>query len=213
MPLQPILKKYFLSASWPIILLFITGAYAPLILKGGIVGDDWGDIAQTLICNGFLECYGTWFPLFSNRPLAPLPITTMTLLFGLNTNWYLIFNTLLYLSAILLTASAIKQLLNPFTDNLFIALASIPVIAMPIVISPINQSTASLAFLFWALSLRFLLSYCYKKTLLSYGAAYILVLASLLTYEVMLPLLILTAALPFGLDSKTLTSKPFQYFL
>ena len=213
MPLQPILKKYFLSASWLILLLFITGAYAPLILKGGIVGDDWGDIAQTLICNGFLECYGTWFPLFSNRPLAPLPITTMTLLFGLNISWYLIFNTFLYLSAILVTASAVKQLLNPFTNNLFIALASIPVIAMPIVISPINQSTATLAFLFWALSLRILLTYCNKKTLLSYGAAYILVLASLLTYEVMLPLLVLTAALPFALDSKTLTSKPFQYFL
>jgi len=213
MSLQPLSKKYLTFASWLLLFLFISGAYVPLILKGGIIADDWGDIAQNLICNGFLECYRSWFPLFSNRPLAPLPITTMTLLFGLNISWYLIFNTVIYLSAIFITASAIKQLLEPFAKNVFITLASIPVIAMPIVVSPINQSTATIAFLFWALSLRFLQSYCDKKTLLSYGASYILLLASLLTYEVMLPLLVLTAALPFCLDSKTLTSKPFQYFL
>jgi hypothetical protein len=43
--------------------------------------------------------------------------------------------------------------------------------------------------------------------------AYILLLASLLTYEVMLPLLVLTAALPFALNSKKLTEKPSQYIL
>jgi hypothetical protein len=117
------------------------------------------------------------------------------------------------LGAILITASAIKQLLNPFANNVFIALASIPVIAMPIVASPINQSTATFAFLFWALSLRFLQSYCNRNTFIRYGAAYLLLFASLLTYEIMLPLLALTVALPFCLHSKTFTGNPLQYFL
>ena len=212
MPIQPLWKKTPTLVASPLLLLFIAGAYVPLLLKGGIIADDWGDIAQNLICSGFFECYRSWFPLFSNRPLAPLPITTTTLLFGLNIGWYLIFNTVIYLTAIFITASAIRQLLTPFAKIVFIALACVPVIAMPIVVSPINQSTATLAFLFWALSLLLLQFSCVRKTLLSYGTAYILLLASLLTYEVMLPLLILTAALPFTINSNTLTEKPLQYF-
>ena len=212
-PMQPLWKKTSTFVAWPLLLIFIAGAYAPLLLKGGIIADDWGDIAQNLICNGFFECYRSWFPLFSNRPLAPLPITTTTLLFGINTSWYLIFNTAIYLAAIFTTASAIGKLLNPFARIVFIVLASTPIIAMPIVVSPINQSTATFAFLFWALSLMALKSYCSRKNLLSYGATYLLLLASLLTYEVMLPLLVLSAAFPFALDSKNLTAKLFQYFL
>lgn len=213
MTLQTLSKKAFFNTSWLLLFLFLLGAYAPLVLKGGIIADDWGDIAQNLICNGFYDCYKSWFPLFSNRPLAPLPITTTTLLFGLNIGWYLIFNTALYLSAILITTGAIRQLLTPLAKVLFIILASAPVIAMPIVVSPINQSTATLAFLFWAISLRFLRTYCNRKTLISYGITHIFLLASLLTYEVMLPLLVLTATLPFAFDGKTLVKKPVQYLL
>lgn len=212
-PMQPTWKKTLTLAAWSLLFLFIAGVYTPLLLKGGIIADDWGDIAQNLICNGFVECYRSWFPLFSNRPLAPLPITATTLLFGLNISWYLIFNTAIYLVAIFTTASAIKQLLTPFAKIVFIVIASTPIIAMPIVVSPINQSTATLAFLFWALSLLLLQSYCIRKSLLLYIAAYLLLIGSLLTYEVMLPLIVLTAALPFAIDAKTLIKKPFQYLL
>lgn len=213
MPMQTPWKKTPMLVAWPLLLLFIAGVYTPLLLKGGIIADDWGDIAQNLICSGFFECYGSWFPLFSNRPLAPLPITATTLLFGLNISWYLIFNTAVYLLAIFTAASAIRQLLTPFAKIVFIVLASTPVIAMPIVVSPINQSTATLAFLFWALSLLLLQSHCIKKSLLAYVASYVLLIASLLTYEVVLPLFVLTATLPFVLDSKLLIEKPFRYLL
>lgn len=211
--MQPPWKKTLTLVAWPLLLLFLAGAYTPLLLKGGIIADDWGDIAQNLICNGFFECYRSWFPLFSNRPLAPLPITATTLLFGLNISWYLIFNTAIYLFAIFTTASAIRQLLTPFAKIVFIVLASTPIIAMPIVVSPINQSTATLAFLFWALSLLLLQSYCIRKNLVTYIASYLLLIGSLFTYEVMLPLIVLTAALPFILNTKTLIEKPFQYLL
>lgn len=191
--------------------LFLAAAYIPLLLKGGIILDDWGDIAQTLHCKGFFECYGSWFPLFSNRPLAPLPITVTTLLFGLNASWYLIVNTALYLGALLITAKTIKAFLSPFATAFFIALGSLPIIAMPVVVSPINQSTATLAFLFWAISLLQLKDFCLTKSRISYLFSYFLLLASLLTYEVMLPLLILTIALPFVIDSRALKNNLLQY--
>lgn len=212
MPLQKTLKKIPPYIAWALLALFITGAYAPLILKGGIIADDWGDIAQNLICNGFLECYRSWFPLFSNRPLAPLPITSLTILFGLNISWYLVLNTLIYLLAVFITAYSVRTLFTSFAKIVFISLATIPVIAMPIVVSPINQSTATLAFLFWALSLLLIQSYCHQRSFIKYGSAYLFLLASLLTYEVMLPLLVLTAFIPFAINSETLTKNPIRYF-
>jgi hypothetical protein len=203
--------KLLTSLSTLLLGLFLAAAYIPLLLKGGIILDDWGDIAQTLHCTGFLECYGSWFPLFSNRPLAPLPITVTTLLFGLNTSWYLIVNTALYLGALFITAKTIKPFLSPFATAFFIALGSIPIIAMPIVVSPINQSTATLAFLLWAVSLLQLKDFCLTKSRISYLLAYFLLLASLLTYEVMLPLLVLTTTLPFVLDSRSLKNSLIQY--
>ena len=141
--------KLLTSLSALLLGLFLAAAYIPLLLKGGIILDDWGDIAQTLHCTGFFECYGSWFPLFSNRPLAPLPITATTLLFGLNTSWYLIVNTALYLGALFITAKTIKAFLSPFATAFFISLSSLPIIAMPIVVSPINQSTATKKSSFW----------------------------------------------------------------
>lgn len=211
MPLQPLSKKPLSYAGWLLLILFLLGAYAPLILKGGIIADDWGDIAQTLNCTGFYGCYGSWFPLFSNRPLAPLPITVTTLLFGLHTSWYLIVNTALYLGALFVTAKTIKAFLNPFATTFFIALGSIPIIAMPVVVSPINQSTATLAFLLWTLSLLQLKAFCIKNSRISYFLTYFLLLASLLTYEIMLPLLVLTTALPFVIDSRALKNNLIQY--
>lgn len=211
MNLKP--HPYRLSASLITLFLglFLAAAYMPLLLKGGIILDDWGDIAQTLHCDGFFECYGSWFPLFSNRPLAPLPITTTTLLFGLHISWYLIANTTLYLSALFITAKTIKTFLSPFTATLFVALGSLPIIAMPVVVSPINQSTATLAFLLWALSLLNLEKFCKKNSSANYFLAYLFLLASLLTYEVMLPLLILTVALPYAIDTKSLKKNIVQY--
>ena len=87
-----------------LLLAFIGLLYFPLILKGGIIVDDWGDIAQSLGCTGFWACYGSWFPMFSNRPLEPLPITLFTFIFGLNIRYYLIANTTVFLAAIFLLA-------------------------------------------------------------------------------------------------------------
>jgi hypothetical protein len=62
-------------------LLFL-GADLPLLIKADISVDDWGDFFHNLNCNSFGACHQSWFPLFSNRPLAPLSITVPTLSLG-----------------------------------------------------------------------------------------------------------------------------------
>jgi hypothetical protein len=204
-------KTLYLTSA--ILVLFLLATYLPLLLKGGIIVDDWGDISQNLSCAGFFECYGSWFPLFSNRPLAPLPITALTLLFTTHFSYYLIFNTFIYFLAIGITFRIIYQIAGGYPALVFAFLVSIPMIAMPVIASPINQSTATVAFLYWALSLQFLFSYCQTKSKIYFGFSYILLLCGFLTYEVILPLLGLTFLLPFILDTDSLFKHPKKYFI
>ena len=191
-----------LKLMWTLISLFLAIAfilltYLPLILHGGIIVDDWGDIAHNLTCANFSDCYLSWFPLFSNRPLAPLPITTLTFLFETNFSAYLICNTAIYLAAIYLFASVIKKIVTYEAALIFFLLASIPMIAMPLVSSPINQSTATVSFLYWAISLWLLYQGTHKKLWVFFCASYLFLLFSFLTYEIILPLILINALLPW----------------
>lgn len=203
-------SQYLTSVS---LVLFLLATYLPLLLKGGIIVDDWGDISQNLSCSGFFECYKSWFPLFSNRPLAPLPITATTLLFTTHFSYYLIFNTFIYFLAIGFTFRIIYQLVGASSAMVFAFLASIPMIAMPVIASPINQSTATVAFLYWAISLQFLYSYCKNKSKFFYFLSYLFLLFGFLTYEVILPLLGLNFLLPFILNTNNLISDLKKYFI
>jgi hypothetical protein len=187
--------------------------YTPLLLNGGIIADDWGDIRHTWNCTGFVECYKEWFPLFSNRPLAPLPLTLTTKLFSLNYSWYLFANTAIYLVALGLSANIFKSFLNPFARSLFFILAAAPCIAMPLIVSPINQLTATVAFLYWAISLKLLLEHDRKNQWLLYGLAYLFLLCGFLTYEIILPLLFFTAFLPAIIDTQKQNKNWLGYFL
>ena len=175
---------------------FLLAAYLPLILQAGISVDDWGDISHNLDCNSFFACYQSWFPLFSNRPLAPLPITLTTRLFGTHYSLYLLTNSFIYLSALFITVRAFTPFISPFSRLVFILLAAVPCIAMPVIVSPINQLTATLAFLYWSASLYLLVKYCQSGSRYRYFLAWFLLLCGFLTYEIILPLLFFTAFLP-----------------
>ena len=201
--------------NWSLIALiaFCLAVYIPLILRGGIIVDDWGDIAHNLDCNGFFHCYQTWFPLFSNRPLAPLPITVSTFLFGTFFKGYLILNTAVYLASIFVTRKVIAKLIGESPSIIFALFAAIPFIALPVVASPINQLTATVSFLLWALSIASLLNFINHQKVSSYVLTYLYLLFAFLTYEVILPLLILTIFLPLIVDINSLRKNWFLYFL
>jgi len=187
------------------VIIYLLAVYGPLISQAGISVDDWGDIAHNLECSSFWHCYGTWFPLFSNRPLAPLPITTLTFVLGTWYSGYLLINSLIYLSAIGLCAKVINTLSSLKSAITFFVFAAIPIIAMPVITSPINQSTATISFLLWATSLISLLHFIQTQRAVYWIGTYICLLLAFLTYEVILPLLILTALLPWIWDSKKFT--------
>lgn len=185
-----------LDTSWLWIALILGAIYLPLILGGGIITDDWGDILESINCNSFWQCYGDWFPLFSNRPLAPLPITLATRLFTTHYSLYLITNSAIYLIALAVTAKSLSPFLSCFSRQIFFLLAAVPFIAMPVIVSPINQLTATVAFLYWAISLHAILKFCLSGNKFNYLLSYIFLLCGFLTYEIILPLLFFTGFLP-----------------
>lgn len=196
-----------------LLVLYLLANYLPLIFQAGISVDDWGDIAHNLDCSSFWHCYGSWFPLFSNRPLAPLPITVLTFSFGTWFTGYLIINSLLYLGAIALCAKVLRHISNQVSSMVFLLLASIPIIAMPVITSPINQSTATVSFLMWALSLWTLLRYLKFQSKFDWVITYLLLLAAFLTYEIILPLLVLTICLPWVFNAKTHRPWTIKYLM
>jgi hypothetical protein len=193
--------------SWLWVVLIVGCLYLPLILGGGIIADDWGDILQSINCNSFWQCYGDWFPLFSNRPLAPLPITLTTRIFTTHYTLYLLTNSAIYLMALSITAKSLSPFISRFSRQIFFILAAAPFIAMPVIVSPINQLTATVAFLYWAISLNALLKFRLSGDRFNYVLAYFFLLCGFLTYEIILPLLFFTGFLPALLQPRNEASK------
>jgi hypothetical protein len=193
--------------AWILVAMIIGALYLPLILEGGIIADDWGDILESINCNNFWQCYGDWFPLFSNRPLAPLPITLTTRLFTTHYSLYLLTNSSIYLIALVITAKSFSPFLSRFSQQVFFLLAAVPFIAMPVIASPINQLTATVAFLYWAISLNAILKFRLSGNRFNYFLAYFFLLCGFLTYEIILPLLFFIGFLPALLQPRNKASK------
>jgi hypothetical protein len=104
---------------------------------------------------------------------------------------YLIMNTLFYLLSIYLTSKVLLKVIGKPAAYVFGCLACIPFIAMPVIVSPINQSTATLSFLFWSSSLFLIFSYSQRDRPWKYWLSTVLLLCAFLTYEIILPLLVL----------------------
>ena len=182
-------------------------------MQGGIIVDDWGDLGQNLDCTEFLNCYLNWFPFFSNRPLAPVPLVLSTLAFGMQFWAYLAFNAAVYLLAISMVAVVVNRLLGVLPALVFWILAAVPIIAMPVLTSPINCLINNASFVLWASALLMLAQYCKTQRLHWYGLSYLCLALSLLTYEIVLPLLVLTVMLPYVLDSQASQKSLSQYVI
>ena len=179
-------------------------AYMPLILFGGIIVDDWGAIQGALGCakSTFWSCLQTHYPLWANRPIAPIPITFFTFIFGTFYSGYLIANSIIYVVAVLITTSILKKITGLIPALFFACVASFPAISMPIIVSPVVQMTATIAYLYWAISMYCICRSAQTSSKISYFVGYLFLLFSFLTYEVILPLLVLTILLPYFYSAK-----------
>jgi hypothetical protein len=90
--------------------IFICTIYLPLFLSGSMVQDDFGFVEHAIARPNFFDHYYFLLShLFANRPLAPLPITISTIVIGKDYSLYVIFNGVIYLTAIFITVNVIKK--------------------------------------------------------------------------------------------------------
>lgn len=196
-----------------LLVLYCALLYSPLIVQGGIIVDDWGDLGQNLDCGSFIDCYRSWFPLFANRPLAPIALVSSTFAFGMHFWAYLAFNAAVFLSGLGILALVVRRVLGNLPALGFFLLASVPIIAMPIVASPINCLVNNSSFLLWALALLSLSQYCKTQRIVFYCATYLFLLLSLLTYELVLPLVVLMVMLPYAMMPSGFIKSIWHYAL
>lgn len=194
--------------------IFVCAIYFPLFLSGSMVQDDFGFVEHAIARPNFFNLYHFLLSnLFANRPLAPLPIAISTILIGKHYQLYVILNCLIYLTAIFITVNVIKKSVGDISALIFGILASIPVISMPTVVSPINLITASTALLYWSIALSLITSYCQLGGTWKYVLSIFLYISSLLTYEITFPLGVMLALFPAIMYRDNDSTSFISYFL
>lgn len=187
-------NRFRYSSIW---LLFVI-IYTPYLLHGGFIIDDWGVIYAAKTAHGFWQTYTNWFPLFSNRPLSPLLLTIVSRTFGQWEPGYIFLNLTLWFAGLALTTRVFRTYISERFALFFLLFAGLPVIASTVIFSTIMQLTATASLLVWALSFYCITRFAYsqKKNLFLYLGSFLLILISLLTYEIIFPLLFLSLFFP-----------------
>lgn len=170
--------------------------YLPYVFGGGFITDDWGVVHRTYDHKGFWNTYLSWFPLFSNRPLAPLLLSLTGNIFGQWTVGYILVNLFFWFTAIFIIALTFKKYFNIVFSFLFIAFAGVPVFSSTVIFSTIMQITGTTSIFLWALSFYFLDKYLRTKKNFYYLSTYVLLVIAMLIYEIILPLLLITILFP-----------------
>lgn len=195
-------------------MIYLLVVYFAYIARGGFIVDDWGVIIKGNM--SFVDNISSWFPLFSNRPLAPLLLAIITTIFKTSPVGYITLNVGLWSAAVVIMGYILKRHLGYKFLTFFSILAVLPIVATSFMFSPGMQVMNSFSVFLWALSFLSLDKYLRSRRKVFYILTYGLILTSLFTYEVTLPLLVITALYPFYLNSYSLKQSKrdlFHYFL
>ena len=187
-------------AGWMLAAAIIFLVYAPYVTWGGIIIDDWAvvyHVADSPHPPSLWQSYRSWFPLFSNRPLAPIALALTSHLFGGCPRGFILINLCFWFSALLLFIAAVRPYHGPAFGWLFLLLAAFPPISSTVIFSPAMQMLGTISVFLWALSFWLLLRGVVRDRWSC--VPYLLLLAALLTYEITLPLLPLTLLYPLAL--------------
>ncbi len=194
---------------WILATAVIFVVYAPYIMRGGIIIDDWAvvyHVADSPHPPSLWESYLSWFPLFSNRPLAPIALALTSHLFSGCPRGFILVNLGFWFGAIAMLIAALRPYHGPAFGYLFLLLAAFPSISSTVIFSPAMQMLGSISIFLWALSFRLLLREAARDRWS--WVPYLPLLAALLTYEINLHLLPLTVFYQLALRPSNSTDRP-----
>ncbi|HBG06017.1 MAG: hypothetical protein A2075_15640 [Geobacteraceae bacterium GWC2_58_44] len=174
--------------------------FVPHLLHSGFISDDWSVVRSGLTTPGFWDRFASWFPLFANRPAAPLVLSFFSGLFGGWTHAYIAMNVTMWLASLILLARVLLRFLSLRFLVVFLALASFPSMASTVMFSLVMQQVALVSILFWVVSLYLLDRHLGKYSPACLFASYGFVLLSLVIYEITLPFLVLNLLYPLLFD-------------
>jgi hypothetical protein len=177
--------------------LLAMAVYVPYVFWGGLVCDDWAVWSRAYEYPGFWATYRSWFPLFANRPLAPLILAAAGNWLGGWVTGYVLVNLAFYGAAIGLTAAVLYRRLGREAAIVFVLLALCPSLSSTLIFSPGMQLLGTSTLFLWALSLALLDRHVTGGGWGSLLASHAAVLVALLTYEVFVPLLVFNLTFPW----------------
>lgn len=146
--------------------------------------DDWGQLSNGV---SLIDHINSWESLWAYRPISWIAIPTLLSLFNDNFIMLAIFHLSLYLFSVFQLVSWEKLKFNLFQKRIAGVLLLSPVFASTFILSPVNQLSASLSFLFFGLGLFY--ERKTSQTRARLPITYVLFLLSLLCYEITLPLI------------------------
>jgi len=183
---------------WLALAAFSLSVYLPYVLFGGLVCDDWAVAAQAQRHPGFLASSAAWYPLFSNRPLAPVLLAAAANLFGRWAPGYILLNLALWHVAVLLVAAVFRRHFGPRFVVAFVAMALAPSICSTVIFSPAMQLLGTSSMALWAASLFLLDRGLRRGGAWDLAAGCAAIGCGLLVYEVFLPLLAINVLYPWA---------------
>ena len=191
--------------------LYVVSIYGAYVIFGSFIYDDWSVIKMAVSQNSVLNAYVEYFPNFINRPLAPLYYGLISR-FSDNAFGYILINCLLWCGAVLCIGKIVGNVFGAYVKTIFIYFASIPLVASTLIFSPGMQSLGSFALFLWAISFLLLFHSLVTKSIAYISFSMVFVLAMVLSYEVCLPLLFLSIALPLVVGNFKWENKRDRYF-
>jgi hypothetical protein len=193
--------------AWIAAIMMVLLAVGPFLVGGGFVQDDWS-VAQTALAHpGFVNTYAHWFPIFANRPLAPLMLSIAGNAFGAQPHPYALTQLVVWLCGVALLTAAVSRLLAPRVRPIFFALAALPAGASTVLFSVGMQMHSALSLVLASLGMLLLFRDVDQSrySVLPFVPFFL----SLVNYEMFVPFGVLYAAYPF-LVRKYAVGKPLE---
>lgn len=182
--------------------------YTPYVIQGGFgVGDDLADLVSVSKTKDDFELIDalTYYKdrmWISSRAVSLTILGIVLYLYKDVAMLYICSHMVVWLLNIFFLFYIIKKTLDSNTAWIFAVLCSFPIFSSTVVFESIFFESLDMSIMFWSLSMCLLYKYIINNRIYNYLLGYLFLLLGLLSYELILPLLIVTALLPIIYKNK-----------